>query len=62
MRRRTPKPREIEPDINIPGPDNTEMLIMGIIRDKKEEKYHEAHQVINYHHLHITNIQIWIFF
>jgi len=45
MRRRTPKPREIEPDINIPGPDNTEMLIMGIIRDKKEEKYHEAHQV-----------------
>merc|ERR1712241_1661676 len=45
MRRRTPKPREIEPDVNIPGPDNTELLIMGIIRDKKEEKYHEAHHV-----------------
>ena len=48
MRRRTPKPREIEPDVNIPGPDNTELLIMGIIRDKKEEKYHEAHHVINH--------------
>jgi len=42
-RRTTPKPQE--PEVNIPGPDNTEMLIMGIIRDKKEEKYHEAHNV-----------------
>merc|ERR1740129_2735305 len=42
-RRTTPKPQE--PEVNIPGPDNTEMLIMGILRDKKEEKYHEAHNV-----------------
>ena len=44
-RRTTPKPQE--PEVNIPGPDNTEMLIMGILRDKKEEKYHEAHNVSN---------------
>ena len=50
-RRTTPKPQE--PEVNIPGPDNTEMLIMGILRDKKEEKYHEAHNVSNlYHPLH----------
>jgi len=42
-RRTTPKPEE--PQVNIPGPDNTEMLIMGIIRDKKEEAYHKAHNV-----------------
>ena len=50
-RRTTPKPQE--PEVNIPGPDNTEMLIMGILRDKKEEKYHEAHNVSNlYHPIH----------
>merc|ERR1719361_690441 len=43
--RRTPKPREHSPEINIPGPQDTELLIMGIIRDKKEEKFHEAHHV-----------------
>ena len=51
-RRTTPKPQE--PEVNIPGPDNTEMLIMGILRDKKEEKYHEAHNVSNlYHPIHM---------
>ena len=44
-RRRTPKPRDLEPDVNIPPPEQAEMLIMGIIRDKKEQKFHEAHQV-----------------
>jgi len=43
--RRTPRPREHSPEIDIPGPQDTELLIMGIIRDKKEEKFHEAHHV-----------------
>ena len=46
--RRTPKPREHSPEVNIPGPQDTELLIMGIIRDKKEEKFHEAHHVRDY--------------
>jgi len=45
-RRRTPKPRPVEPDVEIPPPERTDLLIMGIIRDKKEQAYHEAHQVM----------------
>ena len=57
-RRTTPKPQE--PEVNIPGPDNTEMLIMGILRDKKEEKYHEAHNVSNlYHPIHTYVHDFW---
>ena len=44
-RRRTPKPRDIDPNVDIPPPEQAEMLIMGIIRDKNEQKFHEAHQV-----------------
>lgn len=45
-RRRTPKPRPVEPEVEIPPPERTDLLIMGIIRDKKEQAYHEAHQVM----------------
>lgn len=44
-RRRTPKPEERGPQVDIPPPERTDLLIMGIIRDKKEEKFHEAHHV-----------------
>ena len=44
-RRRTPKPRSLEDNVDIPPPEDCELLIMGIIRDKKEQAYHEAHQV-----------------
>lgn len=30
----------------IPPPDRTDLLIMGMIRDEKEKKFHEAHQVM----------------
>ena len=44
-RRRTPKPTSLEDNVDIPPPEDCELLIMGIIRDKKEQAYHEAHQV-----------------
>ena len=44
-RRRTPKPTSLEDTVDIPPPEDCELLIMGIIRDKKEQAYHEAHQV-----------------
>jgi len=44
-RRRTPKPRDVEPNVDIPPPERTDLLIMGILRDKKEQKFHEAHEV-----------------
>ena len=44
-RRRTPKPRSLEDEVDIPPPERTDLLIMGIIKDKKEEAYHKAHQV-----------------
>merc|ERR1712241_679403 len=46
-RRRTPKPRSLEDNVDIPPPEDCELLIMGIIRDKKEQAYHEAHQVMS---------------
>lgn len=52
-RRRTPKPVMEDEKIDIPPPERTDLLIMGIIRDKKEQKFHEAHQVnhaIAYHY------------
>eukprot|EP00093_Oithona_nana_P009327 09327.XXX_190168_189693_1 [CDS] Oithona nana genome sequencing. len=46
-RRRTPKPTSLEDNVDIPPPEDCELLIMGIIRDKKEQAYHEAHQVMS---------------
>jgi len=46
-RRRTPKPRSLEDEVDIPPPERTDLLIMGIIKDKKEEAYHKAHQVMS---------------
>jgi len=46
-RRRTPKPTSLEDTVDIPPPEDCELLIMGIIRDKKEQAYHEAHQVMS---------------
>ena len=50
-RRRTPKPEMRQPEVEIPPSERTDLLIMGIIRDKKEEKFHEAHHV---------RFQIWL--
>ena len=47
-RRRTPKPEMRDPQVDIPPPERTDLLIMGIIRDKREEKFHEAHHVSNH--------------
>ena len=44
-RRRTPKPEERPPNVDIPPPERTDLLIMGMIRDQREEKFHEAHNV-----------------
>merc|ERR1711983_262258 len=46
-RRRTPKPRSLEDNVDIPPPEDCVLLVMGIIRDKKEQAYHEAHQVMS---------------
>ena len=44
--RRKLKPKSDEEDVDIPPPERTDLLIMGMIRDKKEQKFHEEHQVI----------------
>ena len=43
--RRKMKPKPEEDEVDIPPPERTDLLIMGMIRDQKEEKFHEAHQV-----------------
>jgi hypothetical protein len=45
MRRKIRAKTEDEANVDIPPPDNTELLIMGMIRDEKEKKFHEAHHV-----------------
>ncbi len=33
------------PTENMPANERTDLLIMGMIRDEKEEQFHKAHQV-----------------
>ena len=40
------RPKEAPGSVeNLPATERTDLLIMGMIRDEKEKKFHKAHQV-----------------